>query len=140
MGKGPDIVSRSFETWNARDIDAFVGCMTEDVTYHVPESIPFGGALTGREAVAAFAQELFGVFQELTTDLHRVVRKGDRAIADGVHHGRTPDGVRHEVPFRNAVTLRDGLICEVRQQMDAGLVMRAFASVVTSAATPHAAR
>ena len=137
---GSDVVSRSFETWNARDIDAFVACLTEDVTYHVPESIPFGGALTGREAVAAFAEELFGVFEHLETELDRIVGKGDRVIADGVHRGRTPDGLVHEVPFRNAVSLRDGLISEVRQQLDAGLVMRAFASVLASGTAPEPAR
>lgn len=140
MGRDSDIVSRAFEYWNARDVDGFVACLTDDVTYYVPESIPFGGALAGRGAVAEFARELWSLFTELETVLHRIVGQGERVIADGVHRGRTPDGLVHEVPFQNAVTLRDGKICDVRQQMDAGLVMRAFASVLASAPAPPPGR
>lgn len=140
MARGYDIVERSFAAWNARETEAFLACMTDDVVYHVPESIPFGGALHGHAAVAAFAHELWGLLEDLQSHVHRVVGTGHRVIASGVHHGATPDGLRHEVPFRNAITLRDGLICDVRQQMDAGLVMRAFASIVATAAAPEPAR
>lgn len=133
MDDAADIVRRSLEAWNAQDVDRFVACLTEDVTFHVPESVPFGGSLTGREAVAGFAHELWAVFEELEAVVHRVVGAGDRVIVDGVHQGRTSARAVDPVPFQNAVTLRDGGICDLRQQMDSGLVMRAFAAVLATA-------
>ena len=128
-----DVIRASFEAWNAQDRESFCASMTEDVRYHVPASVPFSGSLDGREEVGQFAEQLWSFFPQLESIVEKVHAQADRAVIRGVHVGTTDDGTTHRVPFQNAVLLRDGRICEVRQQLDAGLVMRAVASQLAAA-------
>ncbi len=59
MGPAHATIAASFDAWNRRDRDAFCACLTEDVTYHVPASVPFAATLHGRTEVGAFAEQLW---------------------------------------------------------------------------------
>lgn len=48
-GSGAAVVRRLHQAFNDRDRDAFLGCLAEDVVWHVEGQGPSAGTYTGRE-------------------------------------------------------------------------------------------
>lgn len=58
-------VRRYFEAFNARDVDAMLDCLSEDVDHHVNE----GGIRTGKPAFAAFCAHMNRCYDETLTNI-----------------------------------------------------------------------
>lgn len=115
----PEIVKRYFEAFNAKDYDAMLACLTEDVAHHVNE----GNVRTGKEQFAEFCAHMDRCYDEHLTDMVVFVSEdGSRAAAEFVVNGtykRTDDGLpeargqTYVLPAGSFFTLQDGLISRV---------------------------
>ncbi len=114
-----EIVKRYFEAFNAKNYDAMLACLTDDVAHHVNE----GNVRVGQEAFAAFCAHMDRCYDEHLSELV-VFTSGtaDRAAAEYVVNGtykETDDGLpeakgqTYTLPAGSFFTLRDGLICRV---------------------------
>ena len=87
-----EVVRAGFETWNARDMDAYRGLLDPDVVWRPPEGWPEPGPYVGREAVMRQLEQLRETWDndsfELISDF---VDVGDRVavrfIWRGAGHG-----------------------------------------------------
>ncbi|MGI8624375.1 MAG: nuclear transport factor 2 family protein [Solirubrobacteraceae bacterium] len=84
--KDAEVVRRSHQAYNDRDRDAFLGCLAEDVVWHVAGGHPLAGTYRGRD----------GLWQDLMDPLwasparvfeHQLLEHGDHVVAvvDAVH-------------------------------------------------------
>lgn len=133
MAGSHDVIAASFAAWNAQDRTAFCACHTDDVRYHVPEAVPFAGTWHGHDQLLAFAEQVWALFGGIQSIVEKLIGDGDRVIARGHHVSTSPDGTVLSVPFVHALSLRDGRICDVRQQLDSGLVVEAVAAQLAGA-------
>ncbi len=113
------VVKRYFDAFNAKNYDAMIACLTDDVAHHVNE----GGVRTGKQAFAEFCAHMDRCYDEHLTNI--VLMRSDdgsRAAAEYVVTGtyKSTDaglpeakGQNYTLPAGSFFTLRDGLICRV---------------------------
>ena len=113
------VVKRDFDAFKAKDYDAMIACLTDDVAHHVNE----GGVRTGKQAFAEFCAHMDRCYDEHLTNI--VLMRSDdgsRAAAEYVVTGtyKSTDaglpeakGQNYTLPAGSFFTLRDGLICRV---------------------------
>lgn len=128
---GEELARRYVDTFNARDMDAWIALFAEDAVVHDPF---FPEPSRGREAINDVLKVVLRAFPDMQwRQLRRAIDAGDRAAveiaADAVNDGplEMPDG--GEVPatgraisFETGVFWligRDGLITEERSYFDA---------------------
>ena len=95
-----------YAAFNARDLDALLGAMTEDVDW--PNAWE-GGRLTGREAVREYWTRQWGAIDSRVEALGFAVRPDGRVDVEvrQVIDGNDAGTVRH------TYTLRDGLVARM---------------------------
>ena len=113
------VVKRYFDAFNAKNYDAMIACLADDVVHHVNE----GGVRTGKQAFAEFCAHMDRCYDEHLTNI--VLMRSDdgsRAAAEYVVTGtyKSTDaglpeakGQNYTLPAGSFFTLRDGLICRV---------------------------
>ena len=114
-----DILRRYFDAFNAKDPDAMLACLTEDVAHHVNE----GQVRQGRAAFAEFCTHMSRCYDETLTELVLFsAEDGTRGAAEYMVNGTylstdagLPDatGQSYRLPAGSFFTIRDGLIARV---------------------------
>lgn len=114
-----DVVKRYFEAFNAKDTDAMLGCLSDDVAHHVNE----GGVRRGKAAFAEFCDHMSRCYDETLTDMVIFDAPGQgRAAAEYVVNGRylaTDEGLpeargqTYRLPAGSFFDVTDGLITRV---------------------------
>lgn len=114
-----DTIRRYFEAFNARDVDAMLDCLTEDVAHHVNE----GEVRVGRARFAEFCAHMARCYDETLTELVLFEAEGGaRAAAEYMVNGTyletdpgLPEarGQSYRLPAGSFFSLRDGKIARV---------------------------
>lgn len=114
-----DTIRRYFEAFNAKDVDAMLDCLTEDVAHHVNE----GEVRVGRARFAEFCAHMARCYDETLTELVLFEAEGGtRAAAEYMVNGTyletdpgLPEarGQSYRLPAGSFFTLRDGKIARV---------------------------
>ncbi|MGR3454482.1 ketosteroid isomerase-related protein [Pseudooceanicola sp.] len=114
-----DTIRRYFEAFNAKDVDAMLDCLTEDVAHHVNE----GQVREGRARFAEFCAHMARCYDETLTELVLFeAERGTRAAAEYMVNGTYLDtdaglpearGQSYRLPAGSFFTLRDGKIARV---------------------------
>jgi steroid delta-isomerase-like uncharacterized protein len=119
-----------YAAFNAGDMGAFLGLLTDDVAHDVSQ----GGREVGREAFARFMEHMNRCYRERITDLVVMVdSSGTRAAAEFVVHGEylvsdpgvplgTPPAVgqAYVLPAGAFFELRDGRVARVSNHYNLG--------------------
>ena len=97
--------------WNRHDIDALMGFMAEDCTFHAAAGTElFGKSFVGREEVRAGFQLAWQTFPDASwLDANHFVC-GDRGVSECTFSGTKADGTRIEARMVDVFTFRDGKI------------------------------
>ena len=113
------IIAAYYAAFNAGDIAAFLDLLTDDVRHDINQS----GTETGREAFAAFLQEMNRCYKETITDIVILSdASGTRAAAEFLVQGEylqaqeglpPAHGQKYTLPAGAFFTLRDNKICRV---------------------------
>jgi ketosteroid isomerase-like protein len=111
----PDQLRRVFATFDAKDVSALAGFMTEDVRLRLGNALPIQGKPAFVDAVNAFLGSIAAVRHEIVT----VYTDGDAAIVEFDVHYTRQDGDVVILPCCNVFRLRDGHIAEYRSYIDA---------------------
>ncbi|GGL63349.1 ketosteroid isomerase-related protein [Wenxinia marina] len=119
MTDARDVLGRYFEAFNAKDTNAMLDCLTEDVAHHVNE----GQVRTGRDAFAAFCEHMARCYDERLTELVLFASgDGTRGAAEFMVNGtylQTDPGLPeargqgYRLPGGSFFALRDGRIARV---------------------------
>lgn len=71
------ILRNGYDAFARRDIPAVLAAFSEDIAWHVPDSVPFGGDYHGHEGVTDFFGQLSQYWQELNVEPEELIDAGD---------------------------------------------------------------
>jgi len=111
------LVQDAYEAFGRGDIPTVLEAFDENVAWHVPDVVPHGRTVTGREEVAGFFQNLAATWDDFGVEVDDVTMSGDRAYARGRANG-TYRGERTGYGFVHAWTLSDGVCVRFDEYVD----------------------
>jgi ketosteroid isomerase-like protein len=121
-----DAVAAFYEAVERGDPTA-LEVFAEDVEFHMPEVLPHGGTIRGRDALGAYFGEVMGRWDDFRAALDDLVDGGERVVAIGRFCGRPKANGRYvEIPFALVWTLRDGAAVRVDEYTDTALLLEAL--------------
>jgi ketosteroid isomerase-like protein len=115
-----DDVARLRELYDAfgrGDIPAVLGALDEDIHWNVPEVLPHGMHVHGRDAVGGFFEKIGATWDGLSLDLGDFVASGDRICVIGTARGKL-GGTEAGYGFVHAWTVRDGALVAFDEFVD----------------------
>ncbi len=95
--------------WNTQDVEAVVGCYTEDLTYVDPNT---RGAIRGRDAMRRYLKKLFANWKMTWTlrEAHPLQGRKGAAVLWHAKLQRHDQGSTVEIDGMDFVEMRDGLV------------------------------
>jgi ketosteroid isomerase-like protein len=125
---------RGFYEAVARGDHSAMDVFALDVEFQMPDVLPHGGTIRGREALGAYFGEVQGRWDDFRAELDDIVDGDARVVALGRFCGRPKANGRYvEVPFALVWTMRDGAAVRVDEYTDTALLLEAL-----SATSPRA--
>jgi limonene-1,2-epoxide hydrolase len=103
--------------WKAKDINAVLGHMSDDIVWHYAAAI--SPPLVGKGPARQFMEEFAGRIGEVRWRVFDFAESGDRLFVEGVDEYFTKDGVRVATPYAGVLDFRGDLICGWRDYFDA---------------------
>lgn len=121
-----DLVRSAYEAYNHRDVEGVLRRFDPNIDWHVPDSLAWGGHVTGIDAVTGFFRGL----QPYVGDRHQIAMDGfldagDRVVALVRHVGIAADGEPYEVPAIMVWTVAGGRLTALYEQLDTLAMARA---------------
>jgi uncharacterized protein len=84
-----ELVQGAYEAFGRGDIPGVLGILSDDVEWSVPEFLPQGMKVRGRDAVAGFFENLGATWQDINVAVDDFCASGDRVCAIGKVSGTT---------------------------------------------------
>ena len=112
-----ELLRGAYEAFGRGDIPAVMAVFDENIEWHVPEVLPQGMTVRGRDQVGEFFEKLGSTWQDFGLELDDLVASGDRVCAIG-RAGGTLDGKRADYGFVHAWTVRDGSCVRFDEYVD----------------------
>jgi ketosteroid isomerase-like protein len=110
-----EIVRRSIEAWNRRDLGAFLALFHPDAEMDWSRSrAPFKGVYRGRGEQETFWDLFWSTFADVQIEAHEFIEAGSEVVVLNTAHMRGRDGI--EVIARSALvnTVENGQITRLR--------------------------
>ena len=111
------VLRDAYEAFGRGDIPAVIEVFDENMTFHVPDVLPQGMHVEGRDGLEGFFQNLAATWDEFGLELDQVDATGDRGYATGRASG-TLKGSPASYEFVHVWTLRDGLCTRFAEYAD----------------------
>jgi ketosteroid isomerase-like protein len=97
------------------------------VEFAMPEVLPHGGTIVGRDALGAYFGEVQARWDEFSADADEFVDGDDRVVALGSFKGTPKANGRYvEIPFALVWTMRDGQAVRVDEYTDTAKLLEAL--------------
>ena len=114
-----EVVRRSVEAFNERDLDAVMEMCDPQVEWHTPPDIPDPAVYHGRDEARKNVEELLQAFDDLRVEPERFEESGDQVVAlyRLVGHG-SGSGVPIEIQVGLHCTFSDGKAIRIRFWFD----------------------
>jgi uncharacterized protein len=127
MSENADLV-RGFYAAAAAGDPRFMDLFHPDVEFRMPEVLPHGGTIRGRDALGSYFGDVLARWDDFRAELDDLVDGDDRVVAIGRFCGRPKANGRYvEVPFALVWTLRGGQAVAVDEYTDTALLLDALA-------------
>jgi ketosteroid isomerase-like protein len=139
-----EIVGRCTSAWEARDLDATLACMDDDIVYELnvdPRVAPFAGTVGGKAAVREKLQLILDtfLFDAYIVETMKVAGPVARCSIQ-IYYRHRASNVPIDVRFRLVFTQTDGLISRLEEYHDAAYVeafLRLFGQPPPEAGDDH---
>jgi limonene-1,2-epoxide hydrolase len=105
--------------WKAKDIDAVLSHMSEDIVWHYAAAI--SPPVLGRAGARKFMETFGSKIAEVRWRVFDYAESGERLFVEGVDEYFTTDGKRIATPYAGVLDFRGNLICGWRDYFDAGV-------------------
>jgi len=104
--------------WKAKDIDAVLSHMSDDIVWHYAAAI--SPPLIGKGPARKFMEDFAARIGEVRWRVFDYAEAGDRLFVEGVDEYFGKDGVRVATPYAGVLDFRGDLITGWRDYFDAG--------------------
>ena len=120
MGRRYAILCKVIEAWQAKDIDAVLAHMDENIVWHYAAAAmpPVRGKAAARKLLTNFQGDMHGIQWRIFA----YAEAGDRLFIEGVDEYRTADGNRVAAPYAGVLEFRGDRITGWRDYVDLGVV------------------
>jgi ketosteroid isomerase-like protein len=121
-----DLVRRAIAAVNARDIEDYVACCTEDVMLKTPMAA-VGGAYEGAEGISRFLTDVEDAAPDFRIEIDGVKATGRTCVVAFVRTSSTgrASGIALVADTTNVYDIRDGKISRIRIFLDRDEGLRA---------------
>jgi uncharacterized protein (TIGR02246 family) len=107
-----ELVARFNDAFNAHDVEAMMGMMTEDCVFENTHPPPDGARYEGRQQVAFFWDEFFAAAREQAIEIEEIAAFEDRCVMRWIYRWRDSHGTPRHVRGTDIYRARGGLIAE----------------------------
>ena len=129
MSANGDRVRSFYERMARGDVGA-MEVFHPQVEFAMPEVLPHGGTIVGRDALGAYFGEVQSRWDGFSADADEFVDGGDRVVALGSFKGTPKASGRYvEIPFALVWTMRDGQAVRVDEYTDTAKLLEALRPV-----------
>jgi len=120
MGRRYALLLQVIEAWQAKDVDAVLAHMHDDIVWHYAAAAlpPVRGKPAARKLLERFQTDMHAIRWRIFA--HAEV--GDRLFLEGVDDYTTTDGKRVAAPYAGVLDFRDDLIIGWRDYVDLGVI------------------
>jgi limonene-1,2-epoxide hydrolase len=120
MSRRFQILDSVIAAWRAKDIDAALSHMHDDIVWHYAAAIapPLKGKAQARRFLENFAAQI----SEVKWRIFDYAENGDRLFVEGVDEYIAKDGARVAAPYAGVVEFKGDLIIGWRDYFDRGVV------------------
>lgn len=109
---------RLIAAWKAKDIDAVLAEMHDDIIWHYAAVI--APPVRGKEKARKFLEQLAPQVSEVHWRIFDHAEREDRLFVEGVDEYVSTEGRLVSAPYAGVVVIRDGKILELREYFDLG--------------------
>ena len=110
-----EIVRRSIEAWNARDMAAFLAEFHRDAELDWSRSrAPFRGVYRGRAEQQRFWEVFWSTFADVQIEVHSFTESGPDVVVSNTAHMRGRDGIEVSASSALVDTVENGRITRLR--------------------------
>jgi limonene-1,2-epoxide hydrolase len=115
-----EIFQAIIAAWKARDVDAVLANMADDIVWHfaVGAEPPVTSKAGARKFLLRFGAEI----REITWRIFDSAESADRLFVEGVDEYITTDGVRIVAPYAGVLEFRGDLVVGWRDYVDVGVI------------------
>jgi limonene-1,2-epoxide hydrolase len=119
MGRHLDTLTAVIAAWKARDVEAVLGCLDDEVVWHYAAAAlpPVRGKAAARRLLERFVADM----HDVNWRIFAAAETEDRLFVEGVDEYRTPDGQTVATPYAGVLEFRDGRIAGWRDYVDLGV-------------------
>jgi ketosteroid isomerase-like protein len=113
------LVERAIAAINARDVEGYLACCTEDVELETPAAA-VGGVYEGIDGIRRFFTDIEDAAPDFRLDLDGLKEVDSKRVVASLHMSSTgrASGIRMAPPTTNVYDLTDGKISHVRVFFD----------------------
>ncbi len=110
------------------DLKGFLACLADDVTWTFIGTHRFGRTFRGKNDIVDNLCRVLGAHlaDVVELDIVNLVAEGELVVAEMRGRAVTPAGRRYDNSYCVVLTVRDGLIRELREYLDTELVTAVF--------------
>jgi ketosteroid isomerase-like protein len=106
---------------------AFLDAWDPAIEWHVPDTLPGGGALHGPLEVLAFFETVGGLWEDPLPEPEEFLAAGDKLVVLGTWRARARStGVHVELPFAHVQQFRNGKLVYFRNYIDAAKALESL--------------
>ncbi len=122
------IVREAYTAISRGDLKTFLARLDDNVTWTFIGTHRFGRTFRGKHEIVENLCRVLGAHLEgvIALDIERLIAEGDMVVAQMQGRARTPDGRRYDNTYCVVLTVRDGLIRDLREYLDTELVTAVF--------------
>ena len=112
-----ELLKGAYDAFGRGDIPVVLGVLDENVEWSVPDAVPQGMRVRGRDEVAGFFQNLVSLWSDFGVEIDDFVADGDRVCVIGRAKGKFGD-TNTGYGFVHAWTMRDGVAVRFDEYVD----------------------
>lgn len=112
-----ELLKKAYDAFGRGDIPVVLGVLDENVEWNVPEAVPHGRRVRGRDEVAGFFQGLGAMWSDFGVKIDDFVAEGDRVVVIGRAEGKYGE-TKTGYGFVHAWTMKDGVAVRFDEYVD----------------------
>lgn len=120
MAKRIDIMLAIIEAWKAKDIDAVLAHLDDDIVWHY--AVAAERPLVGKAMARKFIERLGAGMHDVRWRIFAHMEAGDRLFVEGVDEFATAEGVTVATPYAGVLEFRGDRVVAWRDYVDVGVM------------------
>jgi uncharacterized protein len=116
----------AYAAFGKGDVDSVLAVMDSRISWSEPDTLPWGGRVSGSKGVAKVFAEALRLIPDLKVKVESYDSAGDVVVARGTFSGTGKKGGKFKAPFAHVWTMRDGKAVRMQNYTDTAAINAAI--------------